>query len=85
LLQRELHRHPAAHRLPGEVGLPDAEHVEHVGDLVDQRRDHLRVVTFGLGAAVPQEVHGDHAEVLGQRGDVAGVVLEVAAGAVEQQ
>ena len=73
----ELDRDPAAEGFAVEVGALDAECVEEVGEVVEVGVEFEVGLGVG-GVAVAGVVVGDHVVVLGERGDVVGVGLQVA-------
>lgn len=80
---RELDRHPAAERLAVEVGPLHTDGVEQAREVLDVGVE-LQVGPGVRGVTVAWVVVGDHPEVLGQRGHVVRVGLDMTTGAGHQ-
>ena len=74
---------PAAQRLAGQVRGADVQRVHQPDQVIAEHVDGVRPVRQ-VRPAVADHVVGGHAEVGGQARDVAGVGLQVTAGAVQQ-
>src|SRR5437762_9422176 len=61
----ELHRDAAAERVPDDGGARMAEHLEQVADAVRVRAERVVAARLG-GAAVAEQVGGDHGVTLGR-------------------
>ena len=69
MLQDEQLRDHSPHRVTDESAFADVEILQQLVDIGGHRLERISVLTRWLrGRPMPAQVHGDHAEALGQRG-----------------
>ena len=69
MLQDEQLRDHSPHRVTDESAFADVEILQQLVDIGSHRPERISVLTRWLrGRPMPAQVHGDHAEALGQRG-----------------
>jgi hypothetical protein len=60
------------------------QRVQHVENLINERRKYLLVEALRLGSPMPEEIHRDHAKMLRILGNVMNEILQVAAHPMEK-